>query len=261
MMSENSTEYQVRGFLESEGFNVQRIKSTQKEKRADYRVNDENDIYITEVKGRIEDLQYRKNLMKYGFGVRTVYIGRNNSISKEVKEAAGQLRATPEDSKAFRVIALVAEGDDPEDQVVQFQSTLYGLVNLLLPAEDGSAVATPCFYFSFNEFFRIRDVDAALILIPTIGSHIYLNSFSPRRYELIHTRLWQLHAREGAICDPEQMERRGEVFVADCDLDRHNESGLRNYIRQKYGLEHLPQHLPIVFNPKKVTAAVMWRIP
>lgn len=253
-MSENDAERQTRSFLESQGFNVERIPSAPDEQRADYRVTDENDVYIIEVKGRFEDEEYMHDLLEKGEAIREDFVGPTNVVSRQIRDAAEQLRATPAELAAFRVMALVAGGDDPGVQAMQFQSTLYGTVDLLVPAEDGSALAVPCFYFTFNEFFNLRHVDAALILVPG-GSRVCLNSFSPRAEEFRHTRLWQLHEREGQICDPEQMEMREEAFIADCDLDRHDEPVLRSYIQNKYGLEHLP--LP--FKPKKVTAAKVVR--
>jgi hypothetical protein len=147
---------------------------------------------------------------------------------------------------------LVTAHDDPEIHVAQFQSTLYGMVDLLVPADDGSALAVPCCFFTFSEFFNLRYVDAALILVPG-GTRICLNSFSPRVYEFRTTWLCQLHASTGAVCDPEDREMQKKAFVADCHLDRRDELLMRDYIRRKYGLEHLPPHLPIPFSPKKVT--------
>jgi len=176
-MSENDAERQVRSFLESVGFQVKRISSLRDEQRADYRVTHENEVHIVEVKGRIENQEYIRDLREKGEASRKDIVGRTNPISKQIRDAAEQLRATPAESSAFRVIALVAASDDPEVHSTQFQSTLYGMVDLLVPAEDGSAVAVPCFYFTFNEFFNLHYVDAVLILVPG-GSRICLNSFS-----------------------------------------------------------------------------------
>ncbi len=217
-MSENDAERQVRGFLEAERFQVERIPSLpHEEQRADYRVIHENEIHIVEVKGRIENQKYVQDLLKKGEAIKESIVGRTNPVSKHIREAAEQLKTTPAESSAFRVIALVTADDDSEVHSTQFQSTLYGMVDLLVPAKDGSAVAVPCFYFTFNEFFNLRYVDAVLILMLD-GSRICLNSFSSRAHEFRRTWLYQLHSRAGAVCDPEEMEIQRKAFVADCRL-------------------------------------------
>jgi Archaeal holliday junction resolvase (hjc). len=184
-MKENNSERHVREFLEKQGFKVQRIPTVSGQKRADYHVTDSEKTYVVEVKGKTTgDEAYIESLMSSGEGFREEFLGRTNSISQGIREAAEQLLATPAESEAFRIVVFVATGDDPDTQALQIESTLYGTVELLSASSDGSgAVATPCFYFTFNEFFNLRSVDAALIFIPN-GSRVYVNNFSQRVQEL-----------------------------------------------------------------------------
>ena len=116
MVSENEAERQVRGFLESEGFGVERIPALPGEQRADFQVTYGGDLYIVEVKGREGDEEYIRDLAEKGEAVREDIVGRTNPVSKRIREAAKQLGSTPADGTAFRVIALVAVGDDPDVQ-------------------------------------------------------------------------------------------------------------------------------------------------
>lgn len=248
-MSENDAERLTRLFFESQAFQVERIPTATGEQRADYRVSDANHTYVVEVKGRIEDDDYAQELWHSGKAFREDALGRINAVSRRIRDAAQQLAATPTDATSFRIITLAAVGDDPETQATQFQATLYGIVDLLTPAEDGSARARPCFYFSFSEFFILRHVDAALILLPS-GSRICLNSYGLKVEAFRQTALYQLHESHGAVADPERMEVRQEAFIADCNLDRRDESALLAYIKQKYTLDQV-----ITFNPRKYTAS------
>lgn len=253
-MAENEAAILIRDYLKSKRFNVERIPEKPL-KRADYRVTDGNDVYIIEVKGRIQDKKYRKDLLSGKVACRQASLGRTNPVTKQIRIAAQQLKSTPADSRAFRVIALVAAGDDPDAQFIQFQSTLYGTVDLLVPQLDGSIDPVPCFYFTFNEFFKFPFLDSALILVPGGRRVVCLNPFSPRANEFRNTRLWHLHETEGNIRDPEQLEKRREAFIADCKLKRRDESSLLDFIRCKYELEYLGKHWPQVFKPKRHTKA------
>ncbi len=250
MAHENAAEVRVRTFLEERAFDVKRVPRLQAQRRADYIATYAQETYIIEVKGRTGDDQFWQDLQKEGWAFREDPIGRTNPISRRVRHAAEQLEKTPAEPTAFRVIAFVLTEDDPNVQLEQIESTLYGKVPLIMPAEDGSPEEMPCYYFTFNELYVLTMVDAALILSPA-GSRALLNSFSPHASDFRRARLWQLHADEGAICDPSQLEAQGEAFLADCDVDRRDERKMRNYIRRKYKLEGLPTHLPIVGHPTR----------
>lgn len=251
-MKENSSERHVREFLEGQGFKVQRIATVPGQKRADYYVTNSDKSYVVEVKGKTGDEAYIESLLSNGEAFREEFLGRTNPISQDIREAAEQLLATPAEPEAFRLVAFVATGDDPYTQASQIESTLYGTVELLSASSDGlGAIATSCFYFTFSEFFNLRSVDAALIFIPD-GSKVYVNNFSRRVQEFRTTNLYQIHAGQRAVCDPEIIESQGAAFIADCDLDRREESALIKYINRKYDVECI-----YTFKPKKYTAGKM----
>ncbi|MDA2928195.1 hypothetical protein MYX78_13375 [Acidobacteria bacterium AH-259-G07] len=228
MKSENPSELRVRNFLENQGFDVGRIQVNEKDRRADYKVRDESDTYIVEVKGRAEDEEYLEDLFRKGVAEKQKLLGRTNTMSGLIQEAADQLRSTPCEEGAFRIAAFVASTEDADVDLEQFESTLYGTVNLLTEEEDGIALATPCFYFTFNEFYRLPDVDAALIFAQR-GSKLYLNTFSQRVEAFRRARLYELYDQHNAVVDPGEMERRETAFVADCNLDRRDEKALSDY--------------------------------
>ncbi len=255
MKSETPEEIEARGFFEFLGYIVTRIPEARDGQRADYAIEDGTDQYIAEVKSRGPDQDFARQLERGAIAESQQLIGRTNSISGQVKGASDQLAATePDDPSALRLIVFVAAGDDPELQVEQFKSTLYGKVDLLRQ-EASEEIATPCFYFTFSEFFRFRHVDGALVLLPMgaqkIGAHLYANGYSCRSDRLRASKLYQQLSLSGAVTDPIMLEREGKAFVADTDLDRRNEGSVLSYIRNKYGR---PELLDARF--KKVRVAV-----
>ena len=241
----------VLNFLERHGFSVQEICEVPGERRADLRATHNAEEYLVEVKSRIADEVYFSELYATGTAERKKFLGRTNAVSAQVRDGAEQLVTTPSTPEAFRLLALIAFGDDPETQASQFQATLYGTVDVLTPGEAGSAVATPCFFFSFSEFFRLRHIDAAMIMIPG-ASRLCLNSFGYCLPEMRESSLTKLYAENDGLIDPSSLEAKGEAFLADCNLDRRDEAALLRYVQEKYGLQHA-----FTFNPNKYTAAVL----
>lgn len=252
-MSENRAELQVRDFFEIHGFHVERICAAENEKRADYLVKDNSSSYLVEVKGRVEDERHMEKLMRDGIASKEEVVGRTNPVSKQIREAAEQLQSDFTSHDGFQIIALVAEGHDPPMQATQFESTIYGKVELITEMKDGEARTTPCFYFTYNEFYNLRHMDAALILFQTGAkgySKLCVNNFSPRSREFQLTRLYKSHNEHEAICDPRQLEKINHAFIADCNLDRHDEAQILEYVKQKYKLD-----FALTFHPKKYTVS------
>jgi hypothetical protein len=252
-MMENSAEQQTRHFFETLGFEVERIPSINNERRADYSIKDYKNTYIVEVKGKLENDEYQKNLNKGQLAYREEALGYTNRMSKLIREAAEQLNATPSEPEEYKIIVFVPEGYDPERQAIQFKSTLYGIVDLIDFYDKNTDYPKPCFYFTFNEFFKFRNLDAAIIL-KSRASRLFVNSFSRCINKLRKTILYKLHNKDNAICDPMKMEEDGEAFVAGCDLDRHDESAILDYVKKKYDLDFL---LPL--KPKNYRAAIQIR--
>jgi hypothetical protein len=245
MKSRTPEEIEARGFFEFLGYVVTRIPETCDGQRSDYAIEDGIERYMVEVKSRGPDRDFARQLERRAIAESQHLIGRPNPISGQVKDASDQLAATePDDPSVLRLIVFVAAGDDPDLQVEQFKSTLYGIVDLLRQ-EASKVISIPCFYFTFTDFFRFRHVDGALVLLP-MGAHLYDNGFSCQSGRLRASKLYQQLSPSGAVTDPIMLEREAKAVVADTDLDRRDESSVLSYIRNKYGRPELQ-----VFRPKK----------
>ena len=252
-MADDPGKRAVRRFLEAHDFSVGEIPEAPDVRRADLRAAHGTEEYLLEVKTGIGEETYLSTLYRTGAADREQPLGRTNAVAARIRDGAEQVLATPSGRNAFRLVALVALGDDPETQASQFRATLYGTVDVLTANENGSAIRTPCYFFSFSEFFRLRHIAGSLILIPG-GRQLCVNTFSDRAPELRASRLGWLFTTNGGLVDPSTLEATGQAFIADCSLDRRNEEAVLQYVRGKYSLKTAR-----TFQPKKYTASVLVR--
>ena len=245
------------------GFAVTHIPTAEPLKRADLRAEKANEGHVIEVKTKDDDPvaieRHRKTLVTEGEAMRSTPMGRTNTMSGVFREAADQLRATPCQPSDFKLIWFMAIGRDQDVQVQQFQDTLYGTVPIIVPTAlapgapppQGSQAQykptlIPCYFYGFNEFFAASDIDGAVVGMDA-GYRLCVNSHGHRAAEFRRTKLHELfacHKHHRAVVDPTVSEANGEAFIADCDIDRRNETQVLQYVRQKYGLDRhaIPFH-------------------
>ena len=224
-IKETPEEREVRKFFEHLGYTVTRVAEAEDAQTADYRVRVARERLLVEVKGRGPDVEFARQLDERSRAESEQPMARTNTISRQIREAADQLAATePDDPLVCRLVAFVAAGDDPDLQVEQFQKTLYGIVDLVSQGGSG-AIALPCFYFTFGDFFRFRHVDGAVVLSPR-GARLCVNAFGQGIDRLRGSSLYERVAASEALTDPDVIEERGKAYLADTDIDRRDEAGV-----------------------------------
>lgn len=178
-------------------------------------------------------------------------LGYSNAVSTVVRNASQQLARFDEAPVDFRLVWLHARNRYPDDQLERFKATLFGSVDLIdLQELSKSVPARPCFYFSFSEFFRFRDVlDGAFVSTDHHGL-LCVNTLSPRHRMLAASRL--ATSFQPGICDPVERETRGEGYIADCDISRKDKTRVLDYVKQKYKRPRL-----VPFEPKHCSATVL----
>lgn len=217
---------------------------------ADFRAVSRTERLVVEVKSKDPDEDFARQLRVGSRAESEAPIARTNVLSARVGEAADQLAATaPRDKSLLRLVAFVAAQDDPDLQVEQFQRTIYGSVELLREGES-RVRSVPCLYFTFSDFFRLPEVDGALVISPR-GGRLCLNAFSARCAQLRATVLHARLAVSGAVTDPEVDERTGKLMIADTDIDRRNEAAVLAFVRKKYDRPEL-----FAVAPKRIRVAV-----
>ena len=153
-----------------------------------------------------------------------------NTMSRIVRDGVSQLEAHPVKERDFCLLWLLAIGSDLDAQYEQFLATLYGLSNVVGP---DSQPLMPCYYLRDSAFFRWRDLlDGAIVGTLDTGE-LCINSYSQRADSLKGSSLAQVFGT--AVTDPRQREAEGRGYIADCDIDRHDEKGVLRYVQTKYG--------------------------
>lgn len=247
-MSYTDAERVVEEMLVNKGFIVTRLEEATDTRTADFRVADGTTSYLIEVKSKVDDEGFYVKLRSGDPVICDEPRGPRNVMSRIVRDAADQLGSTPADDSEFRMIWFVAEGRDADLQAEQFRSTLYGTADLLVA---GRGEAVRCYYFTYSEFFQLREVDCALI---TKGgrSLLCVNNLGVRARRLRETKLYKDFESAGALCDPELEESRSKAFVADCPGKRWDEKAIEAYLCSKYNVKILH-----VLNLRKHSAAVL----
>jgi hypothetical protein len=203
--------------------------------RADYEGEDDRDAYVFEVKERGPDDEYEAMYAQTGQALAMEKLGRLNPLSRQVREATKQLAATPAPQDALRLIVSAAAQDNAlsRAQEEQMHATVFGSVNVISPGLGGSAFGRPCLWFTFSEFFELRDLDGVIVLLGP-RCRLLVNSFARRVERLRCSGLYRTLG--AAVVDPPRSEAAGHVLVADCDIDRRDEAAVLEYVKRKYDL-------------------------
>ena len=189
--------------------------------------------FLIEIKTKEDDpavLLDRRNRLDAGeVAVGAAPFTPQNTISRIIKKGSEQLAAYPSERSDFRLLWLLAVGADSEGQYEQFRATLYGLTNVVGP-DDSSLM--PCYCLRHSAFYRWRDVLDGAVISTLESGELCLNSYSPRYAELRGSVLGALFGQ--GIVDPQALEQSGAAYIADCDVDRNDETAVLQYLLRKY---------------------------
>ena len=165
-----------------------------------------------------------------------------NAISAMISNAVDQLDATPAGSSCWRLLWIVADHLDDHFVLECVGKRLCGWATLTTKGAGTFEIGTrECFYYCHNDFRRFPSLDGA-VLANGSTLRIYVNSFSPRRETLRSSSLYLTLSNAGAVCDPEVLERDGEVLLLGPDFDPTacGNDPRRTYLKNKYDLWTCP---------------------
>lgn len=208
--------------LESRNYKVVPIKETDSP-TPDLFVSDKNHTYFIEIKTKFDQSLYTSD-------VRLDKVHRLNRLSGIVKKGTKQLKSVQKD-ETINLIWFVVDPDDCELIYKQIQSTVYGIRIVVAKRNDISAIKHG-YYVTYNDFFRYRDVLDGIALGEFNG--FLLNNHSPR---FSVTKECHLIGEFGeAVLNPLDLEKHDDIYVIDCDVDRHDESAVIQFLENKYGI-------------------------
>ena len=226
----------VQRFFIGFGYHVEKIAESDEES-PDFLIFDDNSSYVLELKTKFPseaEIEERKELLDASeiHNIQEV-IMRKNRLSGIIKKATTQLRGY-EEKDILRIVWLLATGHLAEPRLLQFEATLYGLTTLLDWSNQRGCI---CYFFYNSDFFRYRDVLDAAIVSTVSEAKLLLNPLSPR---YVQTKNSSLPKHLGkAVVDPIELEKKGNAFFVDSDVDRGNEEAVLRYLREKYKSENI----------------------
>jgi len=236
----NRSEQLVKKFLESLDLLVDALEPVGDRKTADFLATDNADVnYLIEVESQADDLSYWDELVERGQVNRTDEVMRTNVASRVVRHATKQLRETEAPQHSFNLLAIVPASDDPGTQASEFRSTLYGIMLLVDAESDCEHQTKDCFYFDYNEFHGMTDIEGAILFWES-SCQLCINTFAERVNAFRNSALYQRFDKEGGILDPDALEASGQAYIADIDLPRSESEKLLDYVTEKYSLNSRP---------------------
>lgn len=230
-------ESQVQEFFRGHGYYIEKIPCD-KDKSPDFLICDDVCTYGLELKTKFpSDPQVEereRQLETTGVHVVSEPAVRKNTLSGIITDAATQLAQYPLLRESLRLVWLLSTGHLADAQIRQFEATLFGSAHIIDATNQRSGT---CYFFSNSDFFRCRDVlDAAIVSIE-LEPKLLLNPLSPRYERMKSSSLSSLLAED--LVDPIELEKDGQVFVVEGDVDRNNEDEVFQYLKTKYKTEKL----------------------
>lgn len=238
-MTDQALKDHVSDLLRSWHFEVDQLPERRGQRTPDLLVSRGVRRFVVELKGKADDTTRLRNdskrLVRGEVVEHAEPAGRRNTISGIVEDAVDQIAGLPPAPEDLRLLWLHGQGRHPDLKVMQFHATVYGTTNII--DLDNPSRRRECYFFYHNEFFRFREgLDGAVL---AAGDQVLLciNHFS-QRADLLRTSPLAVAFRP-FVCDPVRLEEEGEVFIADCDIDRRRPEEVIQYVRRKYGCEKL----------------------
>ena len=238
--------------LESLGYEVL-PRPTSMKKEADFIVTYGSSRVFVEAKLKSDDVQKtfekEQTLDQGEVFVSEATLGRNETISGVIRKASHQLRDSQ--SEDFNVLMYVAIGINARTKRDQIVDTIYGSTKIIEYMKP--PVSKTCFFFRNSDFYRRKEcLDAAIVGYYLTNNQleiaIYLNPYSDRYESLKDSEFLRPFGK--AVIDPILLEKSGEAYIPDADIDRKNPSQVLRNLENKYGIHPCP---PLDFNSPEIS--------
>lgn len=246
--------------LENLGFSVRKLPETSLlGKRADFIAELGALKLLVEAKLREDDPEELARIEKdeAATGTRTSShdMGKNNSLTKNIRDAVKQLNAEREETHDFKVLMYLADCENASAVFEQIVDTLYGKTTVLHSRRDRlDTLEIPCYFYRENEFHPAKSLDAAIVGFKSGGQWVMalcLNPFADRFKKVRSSELSILF--EGRTIDPVEEESKGVALIPGHDAPRPSRESkqfermfsiadvMLRHLEKKYGYE--PQAL------------------
>jgi hypothetical protein len=225
--------------LEGMGFTVLPLEERIGRKTADLLASKSGEKFLIEIKTKSDDQgefeEQLKRLCRGEVVMRHEYWGPKNTIARIIRSGVQQIEAHTSDEYDFSLLWLHAEGIDADSQFKQFEFTLYGRTNVFSLRDQ--SFDYDCYYFYDSAFYRWRALLDGAILSVENQAQLCINTYSPKAVAFRTSEVVKAFGK--GVLDPLKLESEGKAIVADCDVDRRNESSVIGYLQRKYNQELL----------------------
>lgn len=236
--------------LEELGFSVQKLPEINEtgEKRADFIAKLDQITLLIEAKLRKDspkELERMENeLAEEGIYGSNHVLGKNNALTKKIREAINQLNAEREEPHDYKVLLYLADCVNAGAVCEQITDTLYGTSSILHRTPCMTVLRKiPCYFYRENEFYSAKSLDAAIVGFQICGRwklSLCLNPFSDRFNEIRTSTLARMF--EGRTIDPAAEEAQGKALMPDDDAPRPS-SNQRDFERMFSMADRMLRHL------------------
>lgn len=215
----------ARSLLENLGYDVFIIPPSNIEgkKEADFIISLNSYSALVEAKLKKDDpKEYlkREDTLESG----SVYcsnhtLGRNETISGIIGNAARQLRSSTDKEHNFRVLFFIANCINAKVVSEQFIDTIYGRTEII--ELENHNTTKKCYFYRNSDFYRRNIIDAAIVgykFGQDVHLKICLNTYS-ENYEFIKNSGF-ISPFGASVVDPLTEESLGLAYIPDKDIER-----------------------------------------
>lgn len=234
--------------LERLGYEVKKIPTSdaEKKKEADFLVTYQGVTALVEAKLKEDSAETRirkeKILSAGHIFCAEGSAGFDNNISGIANAAKKQLRSSADKKHDFKIVLFCAVESNVGQKFESFRDTIYGATSIF----DVAANAIKrCYFYRNSSFYRHQLFDAAIIGSlrgEYFQASICLNPYSTKYEELKKSEF--IKPFKDGIEDPIELEKKGEAFIPDADIDRK----LNPIEEINSGYNHIIQHLCEKYN-------------
>ncbi|TGM74285.1 hypothetical protein EHR01_12345 [Leptospira mtsangambouensis] len=226
----------VKAFFNTKEFEVEEIPESN-EKTPDLVIIKKEEKTILEIKTKIDDKEYLENIKSEieasRIFIESNQINRKNKYTNIISKGVEQIKELDQKG-SFNVLWLECAGREPEYQAALFKCSLLGIRTAIkLPASE----SRECYFCDHSAFFKYKDFLDGTIIHWNDRALLYLNPFS-NKYDAFNKSELRKSFSRGAI-DPIDLESKSIIYLADCDIDRNNQSEVGIYLAKKYESEHM----------------------
>jgi hypothetical protein len=224
--------------FKSLGYSVEKIKETE-ERSADFLIKSDEVKMIGELKTKGDSVDFIEEeelaLKNEPVHMHFDSTARNNRLSGIVSDAIPQIKNMKLKYRSdFGVIIFDMLEPYAGNKVQKIVNTLYGR-KFAIPLNTKKETGKWCYYCTYSDFYRYRDVLNAAFIISGNKFKVCVNNIAINYTEFLSSGL--LKPLNGKYNDPQREIESGEALSVVGDVDRNNDQSIQEYFKEHFQFE------------------------